>query len=36
MVKINFKIPSSQQPLALDVNLGETNNIQKLKIKLGT
>jgi len=36
MVKISFKIPSNQQPLTLDVNLGSTNNIEKLKILLGT
>ena len=35
MVKISFKIPSSQQPLTIDVNLGTTNNIEKLKILLG-
>lgn len=35
MVKISFKIPSNQQPLTLDVNIAETTNIQKLKIKLG-
>ena len=36
MVKISFKIPSSQQPLTLDVNTTITNNIEKLKILLGT
>ena len=35
MVKISFKIPSSQQPLTLDVDLAKTNNIEKLKIRLG-
>lgn len=35
MVKISFKIPSSQQPLTLDVNIATTNNIEKLKILLG-
>ena len=35
MVKISFKIPSSQQPLVLDVNTNTTNNIEKLKILLG-
>ena len=35
MVKISFKIPSSQQPLVLDVNTTTTNNIEKLKILLG-
>lgn len=35
MVKISFKIPSSQQPLTLDVNIANTNNIEKLKILLG-
>jgi hypothetical protein len=36
MVKISFKIPSNQQPLTLDVDINTTNNIEKLKVLLGT
>lgn len=35
MVKISFKIPSNQQPLVLDIDISKTNNIEKLKIRLG-